>query len=119
LFYPWSHLWTRIPAHEALYKLAAKIPKTFNLNLKLFFLGLFLSKIPNYASLEIHVIRIFSLVILIFFTSGNLEIGLKSADIFVSPFLDHCVFWLTFIFICIKGREKKEICTYFFHITHA
>lgn len=109
--------WT--PAHKALCKLATENPKTFNLSLKLFFLYLFLFKVPDYAGLEIYIIRIFSLVIFIVIISGNLEIGLKSAEIFVSPFLDHCVFWLTCIFICIKGREKEEICTYCFHITHA
>lgn len=119
LCYPWSHLRTRNPAHEALHKFATKIPKAFNLSLKLLFLYLFLFKAANYASLEIYIIRIFSLVIFIFIIAGNLENGLKSAEIFASPFLDHSVFSLTRIFICIKGREKEEICTYCFHITHA
>lgn len=87
-------------------------------DLKFFFLYLFLFEVPYYASLEIYILRIFSLVIFIVIISGNLEIELKSVESFASPFLVQCVFWLTCIFTCIKGREK-EICSYCFHITHA
>lgn len=88
-------------------------------DLKSFFLYLFLFEVPYYASLEIYILRIFSLVIFIVIISGNLEIGLKSAESFPSPFLVQCVFWLTCIFTWIKEREKEEICSYCSHITYA